>query len=620
MTLAARIAPILAAAVSLSAVAGSPFLGIWIGTAGTDRTVELVLVVEEKEGRLVAETAAPSFGSLGDAVPDLVEKDGRLSGTARTMMGSMRFDVAAKGATLEGTLAAQAPGAPAPVQLPLLMQRTIDARSAADARGWAGQLDAGVQQLVLGLAIAPDPAGGWAATVDIPAQGIQGIPSRTSRAEDGTLTIRLPVQGSARLTLREADGMLRGEFLQGAFRAPIEFAPHELGKPLPAAKPKVRPQDPKEPLPYSVRILRMMGMTGDELEGTLFVPEGASKEKPVPGVLLVTGSGPQDRDESIMGHRPFLVLADALARRGIAVLRCDDRGVGRSGGNFAEATSDDLASDAMMELLSVAGAAEVDPRRTGIIGHSEGGLLAAMAAVEADKQQGIPFYPAFVVMLAGPGVDGDAILRDQNVRLMRAAGVPEDRLAASKAAHGAFLDAVRAGADEVVLRAKARELVLAQVAAGGADPATVPASTIDAQADAAMKQMSTPWMKRFLSLDPAGVLRSLRCPVLALSGSLDTQVSPELNVPAIERALKEAGVPATVKVMPGLNHLFQPAKTGGLDEYAKIDVTMDPAVLATVADWVLAQPPGRAGAGVPAASGAPVRLAPPEPVAPPASR
>jgi alpha-beta hydrolase superfamily lysophospholipase len=296
-----------------------------------------------------------------------------------------------------------------------------------------------------------------------------------------------------------------------------------------------------------------------------------------------------------MGHKPFLVLADALARRGIAVLRCDDRGVGGSTGSYATAVTDDFMSDAVLEFGTLASIEGIDAARLGMIGHSEGGLVAPMAVVHMDEkhatQPASAARPAFIVLMAGTGVNGDAILREQNKRILLATGLTEAQIAPAVAAHAAYLDAVQSGASADVLRASAKKLVLAQIALGGTDPATIPAATLDAQVDAALAQIGSPWMKRFLVLDPAVSLRKVKCPVLVLNGTLDTQVDAVQNVPPIEAALKVSGAPTTVKVIPGLNHLFQRAQTGAIDEYSKIEITIDPEVLDVIASWILAQPP-----------------------------
>ena len=581
----------LAAAMRADAGDGDALVGQWMGVAKGPRPVDVILIVERKDGKLSALGALPGFGSLGEAIGDAKFEGGRLSGTVPAMVGRMFIDVSLAGEALEGKLLATPPGTPDTIDMPVRLERIVDPRTVAGARTWAGQLDAGVQQVVMGLTLAELGGGRWSGTVDIPLQKIARLPLYVSRAADGTFTARIPVQGDATLVLAEADGNLRGTFSQGGFKGDIAFAPHEAGKPLPEPGRKARPQDPKPPFPYTSRIIRYQVPAGHTIEGTLLVPEGASKDRRVPGVLLVTGSGQQDRDESLMGHRPFEVIADSLARRGIAVLRCDDRGIGGSDGSYAEADTDGFASDAHFGFLTLASAVEVDPARVGIIGHSEGGTIAPMVVASIDADASATAKVAFIAMLAGTGVDGDRVLREQNARLLLASGKTEAQIAAERAAHAAFLDAVKQGADPVVLRAKAREMIIEQLKLRGVDTAALPAGALDSQADSAVAQMAMPWMKRFLALDPAEYLAKVTCPVLALNGSLDAQVTVEQNVPAIEAALKKSGSPYTVKVLPGLNHLFQPAKTGGVEEYAAIETTVDPSVLAILADWCNAQRP-----------------------------
>ena len=578
-----------------SAASPTAFDGLWMGSTTGARPLDVVLGVETTNGKLSAQGALPAFGSLGESIIGIAEKDGHLIGSFSAMVGSIRFDVTRAGDALDGVLIATPPGSPQAIEMPVHLELTIEAVGAKDARTWAGQLQAGGQTLVMGLTIAPHGADRWAGAIDIPAQKIAGLSLFVTRSVDGVFTIRLPVPGNATINLREEGADLRGEFSQATFKGPLVFRPHTAGTPLPAPGAVVRPQEPKPPFPYAVLSQRVKHPLGHTLEGTLFLPDGASKDHPVPAVLLVSGSGPQDRDEALMGHKPFLVLADALARRGVAVLRCDDRGVGGSTGSYATAVTDDFMSDAVLEFGTLANIEGIDAARLGMIGHSEGGLVAPMAVVNMDERQAKSAAnaarPAFIVMMAGTGVNGDAILREQNKRILLATGLTEAQIAPAVAAHAAYLDAVKSGASADVLRASAKKLVLAQIALGGTDPATIPAATLEAQVDAALAQIGSPWMKRFLVLDPAVSLRKVKCPVLVLNGTLDTQVDAVQNVPPIEAALKASGAPTTVKVMPGLNHLFQRAQTGAIDEYSKIDITIDPEVLDVIASWVLAQPP-----------------------------
>ena len=564
--------------------------GWWIGVARGNRDVDVVLRLARAGGVLRGDVAIPALGVLGSDIADLREDAGRLTGSVTAMSGSVRIDLRPAPGSLDGMLLATPPGLGQPQEWPVRFERTADARAVAGARRYGGSVAAGPQQLVMGLWIAKDPAVGWCACLDIPAQGVEALPLRVRRADDGSITARIPVPGDAVFVLREEGDALRGTFSQGALRADVSFGTLDASAPLPEPGAAARPQDPRPPLPYSARDVQIRHPSGHSIAGTLVLPAGASPDARVPAAVFVTGSGPQDRDESLMGHRPFLVIADALARRGIASLRCDDRGVGRSTGDFGSATTLDFASDARVQLEWLAAVPEVDARRTGFIGHSEGGIVGPMAAASIEADAAAAVRPAFVVMLAGPGVDGAAILKEQNTAILRAAGISGESLDRVAATHAAMVDSAVSGAVDEELRAKAAAAIDAQIDASG-QGAAVDAERRRALVDGAVAQMRAPWMARFLVLDPRVSLRALRCPVLALFGERDLQVLPAQNEGPVASALREAGVPATVRVMPGLNHLFQPAKTGSPDEYASIETTVDPAVLQAVGDWVLAQPP-----------------------------
>jgi uncharacterized protein len=281
-------------------------------------------------------------------------------------------------------------------------------------------------------------------------------------------------------------------------------------------------------------------------------------------VVLITGSGPQNRDEELMGHKPFLVLADHLTRQGIAVLRYDDRGVGKSTGSFASATSEDFAGDAWAAWQKLSTRPDIDPKRIGLLGHSEGGLIAPMLAAAHPEI-------AFVVMLAGPGVTGEQIMLAQSAAIMKASGAPQAAIDANVSIQKQVFAILR----EETSTARIVERLGA-----------IPVGTKEASA-ALVKQSSSPWLRFFAFYDPAPALAKVRCPVLALGGALDLQVLPDQNLPAIESTLKQGGnTDVTVVRMPGLNHLFQSAKTGLPAEYAQIEETMAPAALETITTWI----------------------------------
>lgn len=358
----------------------------------------------------------------------------------------------------------------------------------------------------------------------------------------------------------------------------------------PAAAQTARPQTPIEPVPYrSEPVVVEVAANGENdpahtLAGTLTLPdETAWGDGPHPGVVLISGSGPQDRDSTIMGHRPFLVLADHLTRRGIAVLRYDDRGVGESTGDFVSGTITRFARDASAAASALRAHPAVDDRRVGLIGHSEGGIVAPIVAVH---DPGI----AFVVLLAGPGVPGLEILLHQSESMYRSGGQPEAWIAEDTRLRQEVFDSVIAGVGEDDLRPLVRALVDHEMAYIQDESAR------ERMAGQILGQFTGGWLREFCSTDPRVALRGVAVPVLALNGTLDTQVPADMNLPEIERALSQGQCPsATVVRLVGLNHLFQPATTGMIGEYPVIETTFDPNAMGLISGWVRAVAGGMKG-------------------------
>lgn len=332
------------------------------------------------------------------------------------------------------------------------------------------------------------------------------------------------------------------------------------------------------------------------LAGTLVLPdEAAFGPGPYAAAVFVTGSGPQDRDETLFDHRPFLVLADALARVGIASIRCDDRGVGGSTGDFNNATTSDFAHDARAQAAFLRSRPEIDPERVGIIGHSEGGIVAPMVAAEDDRI-------AFIVSLAGVAVPGRELMIRQN-QLIFAASAPERHDEVATAAGGLFDAIIDPSTPQDTLIARTTELMLVQFRLQGLTP---DAERVRAMAGPMAAQLSTPWMRWFLACDPREFIAKVRCPALFLNGTLDTQVEASQNLPAASKALGAAGnLDVTVRALPGLNHLFQPASTGHPMEYAGITTTIDESALAVITAWLRERFGPPAGGAHPAPSPTP---------------
>lgn len=445
----------------------------------------------------------------------------------------------------------------------------LGAAHAAPAKGpeglWLGTLEVGAVKLRLAFHVERAADGTLHSTVDSLDQNATGIPVDTTTYTAPQLTLAL-----TKLNAQFA-GKLDGDTLTGTW---TQSGPHALvlSRVDKLDAPR-RPQEPKRPFPYteeevsiSVRAapLDAKDTTRITLAGTLTLPPGKG---PFPAVVFITGSGPQDRDEALFGHKPFLVLSDALTRRGIATLRVDDRGVGKSTGNATKSTTLDFAEDVIAELAWLTARPEIDRRAVGVIGHSEGGVIGPIVAAKSDRAR-------FVVMLAGTGMNGERVLMEQSALIARAMGIPEDKIQKDAASLAKGYQALRAAKTDADVEAVVKAFI-------AADPAQK-----DARANQA-PLIRSPWFRAFLTLEPATYLEKLRVPVLAISGDKDLQVPPD-NQPLIEAALKRGKNPdATVKLLPGLNHLFQHAKTGAPVEYGTSEETFAPEAIQLVTDWIV---------------------------------
>lgn len=336
-----------------------------------------------------------------------------------------------------------------------------------------------------------------------------------------------------------------------------------------------RPQTPKPPFPYAEEEVSYKNSVGGfEIGGTLTLPQGPG---PHPAVLLITGSGPQDRDETLFGHKPFAVIADRLTREGIAVLRVDDRGVGKTGGDPATSTVEDHATDVEAGLAFLATRPEIDAKRLGLIGHSEGGVIAPVVAARSNEV-------AFIVSLAGPGVSGAALNPMQVRALLEAGGGPPEVIEKIVAGQTELMALLVADAPEEQLVEAVKKLALVAVElTPGAKPDDLDAAKTAAQQ---MVPLLSPWFRSWAKLDPAVHLAKLEIPVLVMIGDKDLQVPADQNLAAIDAALTGKPKVRTEK-LAGLNHLFQTAKTGAVEEYVTLSETFAPAALDMLAQWVV---------------------------------
>ena len=446
---------------------------------------------------------------------------------------------------------------------------------------WQGTLAIPGSPLRLVLSIEKQAAGGtgksaYKATLTSPDQTPQPFPVTKIEFTGDILqwevtSLGASYEGKANAAKTE----IIGTFQQGGGAFPLTLK--RVAKVQPAEKPKPKQQEPTRPYPYNEEEVTVSNKAQNvTLAGTLTLPRAKG---PFPAVLLITGSGPQDRDEALLGHRPFLVLSDYLTRRGIAVLRVDDRGVGKSTGSFGAATSADFVTDAQACVAYLTSRKDIDAAQIGLIGHSEGGMIAPFVASQSPDI-------AFIVMMAGPGMRGDKLLLLQGDLITKAEGVPDAAFAQNHALRQRLIETVTSEPD-----AAKRQEKLDAIGADmkkqltQADKKTI--GDVDTFVKAQTQTLNSPWMRYFLAYDPQPMLQKVTCPVLAINGERDLQVPPKENLALVEAALKAGGnKDHTVRELPGLNHLFQTCKTGSPSEYAGIDETIAPLALQTMGDWI----------------------------------
>ena len=390
-----------------------------------------------------------------------------------------------------------------------------------DAQGfegtWKGMLTVGPQKLTLMLHVNEAER---SAKLDVVEQGAKAIPLTVNVMGNDSLNVAM-IQIGLRYSGRLRNGVIEGTFSQNGFTTQLIFNRGEV-----LLK---RPQEPKPPFLYRVQNVQFENQSAKiTLAGTLTYPEGYKEGQKVPVVLMVSGSGPQNRDEELMGHKPFLVLADRLARHGIASLRYDDRGTGQSTGDFSSATTAAFCSDALAGTKYLRNLNKFS--HVGILGHSEGGSIGYMLGASGNV--------AFIVSLAGPACKVDTLMMLQLNGLSKVQGAKEDVV------HNV---------------AEARQLLLSQ--------------------------NSGPWLKAFLDMDFSSFLQLVKCPVMALGGSNDLNVPAEFNMQCLKKGLPQNSK-NVIKIYPGLNHLFQHSSTGNPLDYVNIEETISEEVLNDVCSWI----------------------------------
>ena len=416
---------------------------------------------------------------------------------------------------------------------------------------------------------------GYDATMDSPDQGAKGMPVSSTTFENSTITM---VIQSAKI---EYDGVLgKDNMFTGTFRQAGQSFPLNLSREMVEKEVQARPQDPVKPYPYYEEDVTFKNeKAAIELAGTLTLPK---EEGVFPAVILITGSGPQNRDEELLGHRPFLVLADYLTRNGIAVLRFDDRGTAASEGDFKNATTLDFSTDVEAGIAYLESRKEINKKKIGLIGHSEGGIIAPIVAAKSKDV-------AFIVLMAGTGIPGDQLLLIQQELINRVSGMSEENLLTAKAYNKGAFELVKKDTSASQLQID----LTAYIRKGLADQPDqeIPdGMTADEFIAVQVNQLTTPWMRYFIKYDPSIILEKVNCPVLAINGEKDLQVPPKENLGPIASALKKGGnKKVTTKELPGLNHLFQECTTGSPEEYAVIEQTISPVALSEILSWIQGQ-------------------------------
>lgn len=412
----------------------------------------------------------------------------------------------------------------------------------------------------------------YSATMDSPDQGAFGIPMTTAEYMDKSLKITHTAAGIVYIGSLGSDKTITGTFTQAGQVFPMNLTRASIEK-----ADLIRPQDPVPPYPYYSEDIVVRNIADSlDLAGTLTLP---AKEGKYPVVILISGSGPQNRNEELLGHKPFLVLSDYLTRNGIAVLRFDDRGTGQSTGVFNTATSADFANDVKSLIKYLKLRPEIDQQKIGLIGHSEGGIIAPMVASSTPDVN-------FIVLMAGTGVRGDELLLMQQEAIGRASGTSEEELKLMTSVNRKAFDIILQTTDDKVLKSQLTEYLMSESSKFSESQRPKGMSDKDF-VDMIITQTTTPWMLYFIKHDPAPVLEQVKCPVLAINGSLDLQVPAKINLEKIGASLAKAGNQnVTIKELNGLNHLFQECTTGAPSEYSGIEQTISPNALEAILTWI----------------------------------
>ncbi len=444
----------------------------------------------------------------------------------------------------------------AKILIPLLF---VVLQSQAQIEGyWKGEIDLGMLKLEMAFNITAIE-NGFSATLDVPAQGAFDFPVDETTFKDGHLQLTMSSMDASYSGMTN-EGVIEGEFTQKGMTFPLNLTKAEKKE-----QKKARPQDPQPPFNYHIEEVTFVNeKEGNTLVGTLTIPKG---EGPFPAMVLVSGSGQQDRDEELMNHRPFWVIADYCALHGIAVLRYDDRGIGGSTGEVKNATSLDFSYDAEAAFDYLRNRKEINSSKIGVLGHSEGGIINFMVSARRPEV-------AFLVSLAGPSVNGIEVLKEQQAAILRASGMSEEVVQFNGNTNAQMFDIIEASSNR-----EEADSLLRQLVKGWGYNEELTEQTVG--------QIASPWMYYFLKYDPTEAIVKTNCPALLLNGSKDLQVVASQNLPGYEKIIAEYGkTNLTLHELPDLNHLFQHCETGSPNEYLEIEETISPEVLEMIVGFV----------------------------------
>lgn len=551
----------------------SKFAGNWKGELKISNvSLRIVFHINETNGIINAVLDSPDQGAYGIEVDNVGIIGDSISLTITKIMGGFDGTLSADGKLLSGYW--KQGGTRFKLDLEKDLNPEDDEPNPDEIdfiQIWEGRLKISAFNVRIVIKLFEDPNGNLSGFMDSPDQGVTNIPLSNVQITENNFSFDVPsIKGEYKSEIIADSNLARGSWSQAAGAYPLNL------KKVKRQTEINRPQTPKPPFKYNSEEIEFQNKEAKiKLSGTFTYPEG---EGSFPAVVLISGSGAQDRDETIFAHKPFFVIADCLTNNGIAVLRYDDRGTGESGGNFINATTEDFASDANAAVQYLLSRKEINKNKIGLIGHSEGGLIAPMLANKSDDI-------SFIIMLAGPGLPGKDILAGQVKLILISEGEDESTADMIVDVNRKIYDVIIMENDSVKAHEKIKSIYKDFIQSLPEDKRDKPGVS-DLDTDQ-FNLLLNPWFKYFLKYDPHPILEKITIPVLALNGTNDLQVPYKENLDAINRALQKAGN-KNYKVMElsNLNHLFQTSETGAVREYGEIEETFSPAALKIISDWI----------------------------------